>query len=263
MKKEIEVEQKENNVNNEESIKRKSRNIIVISIILLAVIGCSLFVYFSKEESVKSTDSNKQGEVSEETNKDDSNIDLDNEDDELDEDAEIEVSEDEMLPSVYNKELTEKEGLEVAKYLYDKGIGTWTCGFDLDLEHYIEGPDGYELYLVTNWEKLRQNFTSNAQIFKQIGKDNSYSVDELVVEKDGKYYSEDCGIGTNIYYRETTLKFISHNDETMKFKANSAYCEDDSELPDDNCKTYIKENDFILEYENGRWRISSLVYPQI
>lgn len=215
------------------------KKIIIIILVVIGLIGCYLVGYIigTNLGQEKKNDKKNNTDIKEETKLDEESV------------------------SKENSELLEsKEAVQLAEDLYMKGISAHTCsGVELNYDN-VKIIDDLEYYEVINWSELRSVFSKNAKVKGQLGQDNYYPIDEMVIEKSGKYYDMECGRGSHMGYRGTNFEIVSINSDIIIYDANSKYCTEDSDY-EENCKNYIVSELFVIEKEDNDWKISRMVYP--
>ena len=102
-------------------------------------------------------------------------------------------------------------------------------------------------------------------ILTKTGFDNYYNKNKsLIVESKGNYYHLSGNRGANISYYKSEFEIVDINDSYVKYKVHNYYVNDYVELG----KSYYEENelnvvtyDFVLEKEDGIWKVSQFTMP--
>lgn len=250
--------------------KKKMNKLVHVIILILGVLVCYFVGYFvgmnlNKQEK----DTNNDVEVKDEQEgiqeEDDEVIDGDDfvDDEEFVEEEEIEEDDYEEpkwaskigvnFVSSRNKE--EQKVIEIALELYDYGSSALWC------EKFNYGKSTSNGYEVKNFQDVNSMFTKDNLVDSLHGDDDFESFEKQmeISKKNGKYYmSHQCDRGGDTYHLGSIFELVSFDDKEIKMLMTSIYYDD--ELDDENFVT-VEKYDFIVQKEDGKWKIAKMTLP--
>lgn len=154
------------------------------------------------------------------------------------------------FPSDQDKEL--KNGYEI----YQKGLDMYSkvllrCPYELDFDNTDE--NGYAMITDKSINGINDIISLYCTVFAE--------PDEYIYERyneyNGSVYCSDASRGTNIYYMNTDLEFISGDETEQRYKAVSHYSNPETgEAMDD------KISDFTIKLINGSYKITEFSFPK-
>lgn len=119
-----------------------------------------------------------------------------------------------------------------------------------------------EFVQTSNWQKgIYFKVVSGIDEYKNLFTDNFLNT--IFVSSNGEYFSDvtpSGGRGTNIYYIDTVLSIVSHDDNRIVYEAKSYYYNNGDDMinripmSDSNCD--VKTNTFEMIKENDVWKVS-------
>ena len=121
--------------------------------------------------------------------------------------------------------------------------------------------DSGEFVVTDDWQQgIFFKVVSGIDEYKNLFTENM--LNKMFIYSDDEYYSDmtpSGGRGANIYYKDTILSIVLHDDNRIVYDAKSYYIdgeEVDNSVSMDDSNSEIKTNTFELIKENGIWKVN-------
>jgi len=234
----------DNNQLNYESILPKRKNNVVFSVIVvilvIAVAAVCIFVY-GKNIGLNDNENKNDNEIVENNNaneKDDTLI------------SESRVNELEEAIKGLDFSYLEYEGTGET---VDLGVLLWKYSFATGWCKLFEYDDNQ--YII-NYEDVRSNYTNDYR-FVLFGTEYDFNMNGVIEEIDGEYYDHSvCSRVGNLLYQGSKLEVKSESNNQIIYTVVSTYAADF-----DSKEMTTEEDDFIIEKEDGEWKVKYFVLP--
>ena len=169
----------------------------------------------------------------------------------------------------YTESFKEEEFILIGKILHQLTAGIYFSGPRANYDVYYAfdeynnayeidqfNADGLDIYNLIDVDYVRGTLTKT-------GFDN-YCNKFGIVESQGNYYRLYGDRGANIFYYKSEFEIVDMSDESIKYKVHNYFVKDSVDLGKEDYNVSeldIVAHDFVLEKEDGVWKVSQFVMP--